>query len=235
MAIKNEQSERGYFMKKLVMMFCILSLSIGMTACSGKTTNKENGGEQSLDNSTEIIKNDIGPESAKMLILEQLDQNTYSVEPQSTDKEIAGVKYYAFTVFKQNQAMNSTILVDKFSGELYACDASGNLMPFSESEFASGTLANSGDFSGTFFNEKGTVLLEPADDTSFEFNFTMKSDGGNESISGVARVEGNQATYVEENGFSLTFLLSDGKLTVTESGTNHYPVSAAGIYSSTEE
>ena len=55
-----------------------------------------------------------------------------------------------------------------------------------------------------------------------------------EKLLGVARIDGNTATFDDGSGFVITFTRSATDITVTETGTNTFGVDFAGTYVASE-
>lgn len=238
-------------MKKIALMLCVIGLAVGITACkgsdvaSGEESAQESSDisndsvitEESIEESTEeeseeqeVIINDIGQDSAEMLIMENLDASVYSVEPDSTEFVADEEEYYIFTLYENGEALDLGVAVNKSSGNLYSYDFEENLGDISEIPAFSGN-AELLDFDGTFIKDGVSLVFRPSDTNSFEFSFLVNDE---EKLLGVARIDGNTATFDNGSDFVLTFTRSSDEVTVTETGTNSYDVEFAGTYTASE-
>lgn len=223
--------------KKKFLTTAILAAAILMTACGGNKSIKEGSteapiridseeSESETEEEEEVEPDEISEEDANSLLAEKLDglgcSAIFDIETQVGDND-----YYTYTVVDSNgDELDQMLAVDNISGEVYVYDMDADEV----SDFKNFSLYNPEkdvkvSWEGSYKLEGMTVNLEPADDNSFEFTFT--DEKGESVFGGVAEIDGNSASY-EDDDVSLAFSFeTDGSLKISNKGNiNAY----AGIY-----
>ncbi|MFA9376281.1 MAG: hypothetical protein ACERKZ_05945 [Lachnotalea sp.] len=217
-------------MKKLTIILLVTVSIVAMTGCSSKKAYEGEDTSESVqvDNSNdsgEIIE--IDENSAKELVAERLDTTKYSVEKDS-DVTVDNVNYYVFKVLEGDTPLAMGVAVNTISGELYTYNEEKTISPYADFTLSDESGNPAVQWDGKFYNETASLELLPADENSFEFTFT--SLAGPDTITGVATISDNDATYEDENDFKITFLKEDQVVTVTESGSSSSDTSFQGAY-----
>lgn len=217
-------------MKKLSAILLVTMSILAITGCSSKNAyegekTSESVQVDSTKDSGKIIE--IDEKSAEQLVSERLDTTKYSVKKDS-DVTVDDVNYYIFNVFEGETQLTMGVAVNKVSGELFAYKEDKTIAPYSEFTLNDESNNITVQWDGTFNSEVASLELLPADENSFEFTF--KSSTGTDTLTGVAQISGNEATYEDENGFKITFVKEDKVVTVTENGTSSSSTAFQGTY-----
>lgn len=189
------------------------------------------------DNSSEELTS----EDAKALILERLDVTKYSVDLIDSALFLKGNVYYSFLVSEGNRVYEPALIVDKLSGEIFCYDSSGTVSDYSNFPLYNEAMETVCDWNGTFYlyDSAGSVTAElklgQGDPHSFEFTLSTKDSSQPETITGVASIRNNTASYTSPEGISLHFVMSDFVVAVTEERPESTTTVFAGVYYFSEE
>ncbi|MCR5488137.1 MAG: hypothetical protein K6F35_11560 [Lachnospiraceae bacterium] len=141
-------------------------------------------------------------------------------------KGIDSENYYIYTVKDSEGGNLSRLAVNAASGDISVYDPEAEAVEdFSQFERYDQSAASAGrvDWDGTYEQNGMTVSLLPSDESSFEF--TIRGKDGAEFI-GVARSEGSEAEYQDEEETIRFVMGEEGALVLTETGSLH----ASGTY-----
>ncbi|MBE5960693.1 MAG: hypothetical protein E7256_04805 [Lachnospiraceae bacterium] len=168
-------------------------------------------------------------DEAKMLIEEKLDMRKYAVTLLSDTLSIAGNHYYQFVVSEQALAIEPTLIVNKYDGQITCLAADGTITSYSSYPLYNPLTDAVCDWNGIYKRHvsesetNATLLMAQGDSTSFEFCIDAINSSLNiGQLYGIATIEGNTATFTDDQGFSLIFKMTDDGLTILESGLNIY-------------
>lgn len=176
------------------------------------------------------IENDdvLAVEDAKAIVEQGLDLNIYTVSLLSDQVLVNDIGYYTFLVKQKNVVLEPVLAVKKTTGELFSFYNDGTLGDVSELNIYHANQDTVCDWNGDYFRynnlqeSDGEIHLSQGDATSFEFSIFAMYHLNIGELSGIARINGNTASYDDGNGFSLAFLMNDGELIITENGENVY-------------
>lgn len=185
---------------------------------------------------------ELSSEDAKSLILERLDITKYTVDLINSNLVINEKNYYSFLVSEGNTVFEPALIVDKKTGEIFCYDSMGTISDYSEFPLYNESLDVACDWNGLFYcyNSAGgihsSLLLGQGDSHSFQFTLSVKDGFEEINITGIASIQGNSASYTNEDGLTLHFVMSEHAVAVTEERTSSTVTQFAGVYYlSTEE
>lgn len=190
---------------------------------------------------TDETEAELSSEDAKALILERLDITKYSVNLIDSTLALKGDMYYSFLVSEGNRIYEPALIVNKQSGEIFCYDSFGNLSDYSEFPLYNDALDAVCDWNGNFlrYDSAGSVTSElnlgQGDSHSFEFTLSTKNGFEENSMTGIASIQGNSASYLSPEGISLHFVMSEDALAVTEERQDSSVAGYAGIYYKSEQ
>jgi hypothetical protein len=213
---------------KKISTIVILTVLLTITACSSQKAYEQDNSKDSVqvDNAKDKTVT-IDENSAKQLVTERLDATKYSVNKDS-DISVDGKDYYGFKVLEGETPLAMGVAVEKISGELFAYKEDKTIAPYSEFTLYDESADVTVSWDGTYKSDVATLDLLPADENSFEF--TLTSQDGSKTITGVATISGKEASYEDENGYKLSFANESDKITVTEQGTSLVGAEFKGTY-----
>ncbi|MCR5778035.1 MAG: hypothetical protein K6G84_11560 [Lachnospiraceae bacterium] len=217
-------------MKRIILAAVLCTACLTLGACSGKKGNDAKESTAATETTEAVTEESVEPakisqDDADQLISEKLDGTNANAIYNNMDYA-DGMDIYTYTVVDADgNELDQMLAVDSVSGEVYVYDYDNEVLSdFSEFELYDPDSHANISWSGTFTLDKMTVTLDPADDNSFEFSF---ANDGETEFQGVAQIDGNKASY-EDDDVKLTFEFDkDGSLKVVNNGNiNSY----AGIY-----
>ncbi|SFK74599.1 hypothetical protein SAMN05216390_10387 [Lachnospiraceae bacterium KH1T2] len=221
-------------MKKNVVIALMGAMLLSLSACG--TTKNATSTEASVsteasaesEESTEEEEeepDEIAQTDADALLSEKLD----GLDCQAVFFDLEFINehdYYTYSIVnKDGDELDQMLAVDAVSGEVYVYDTDDEeIRDFSEFELYDPEKDVKVDWEGTYELDGMTVVLSPADDSSFEFKFTKNDE---KQLEGVAQVSDNKGEYSDDE-VSLTFeFTKDGSLKISNKGNiNEF----AGIY-----
>lgn len=225
----------GFVLKRTILAAVLCAACLTLGACSvnkgsAKTATDAASTEASTEETMEeeSLPTEISQGDADAIVAEKLE-GTKANAIYNDLEDVNDKNYYTYSVVDADgNELDQMLAVDAVSGEVYAYDFDNEEL----ADFSTFSLYNPQNaevsWSGTFTLDKMQVTLDPADDNAFEFEFTKDGEVVNQ---GVAQVNGNKASY-ENDEVSLTFEFeSDGSLKVEDSGNIN---SCAGIYAKAE-
>jgi hypothetical protein len=226
----SNKRKRGKDMRKLTTVLLVMMTIIAITGCSSKNaydgeSTSESVQVDNVKDSGEIIE--IDENSAEQLVSERLDTTQYSVKKDS-DLTVDDINYYIFNVFDGETQLTMGVAVNKISGELFTYTEDKTIAPYSEFTLYDESNDVTVQWDGTFYSDNTSLELLPADANSFEF--TLINTSGTDTLTGVAQISGNEATFEDEDGYTIIFIKEDDTITLTESGTNSNNTEFQGIY-----
>lgn len=201
------------------------------------TENSENSTELLGNENSNSISESAAPEEAllltaeeaKTLIEEKLDMRKYAVTLLSEALSIGGNEYYQFVVSEQALAIEPTLIVNKYDGSITCLASDGTITAYSSYPLYNPLTDAICDWNGIYRRHisetetNATILMGQGDPTSFEFCIDAINSSLNiGQLYGTATIKGNTASFTDEQGFSLSFTMTDDGLTITESGLNIY-------------
>ncbi len=195
---------------------------------------------QKDSSSNDSSTTELTSEGAKALILERLDITKYSVDLIDSSLSLKGNIYYSFLVREGNRIFEPALIVDKASGEIFCYDSSGTISDYSNFPLYNETLDTVCDWNGTFYlyDSIGSVMAElrlgQGDPHSFEFTISTKGSE-TKTVTAVASIQSNTASYISPEGDSLHFVMSDLAVAVTEEYPNSTIPVFAGVYFPSEQ
>lgn len=166
-------------------------------------------------------------EDAQYLIEEKVDMKVYTVTLLADNVSVDGEDYYSFVVKKKNVAIEPVLVVNKVSGTVSCFEADGTISDYSNFPLYDASKDAICDWNGEFTRtdsngeSTGKIILAQGDTSSFEFNISVNTQG-DDNLSGIAQITGNTAVYTDKNGFTITFVMLENTLKITEDGKNNY-------------
>ncbi len=168
----------------------------------------------------------IGKEAAAEALNESLEGLSYDTSFQR-EADIDGIKCYLYTAVKDGKESEELLAVNAVSGEVMAYDPeSGKLLSFDRSAFFVDDGETPLSWDGEFECTPYSLVLMPADDQSFEFEFKK---GGESLLYDIARVSDSDTHKAEgeSEGTKVTFIQKNGSIEVKCDGDL---TEIAGVY-----
>lgn len=176
-----------------------------------------------IDESTMLTEAD-----ARSIIESKLDLNIYSINLLSTDVVVDQKQYFSFQVKANDKVITPSLVVNKVSGEIYCYNEDGSISDYSNFPLYNAAVDAVCDWNGIFNRldkdgkSNGKITLAQGDANSFEFTLDVSYDGKSTDYFGIAQIQGNTATYKDNTGFTLNFVMNEKELNITESGQNPF-------------
>lgn len=184
----------------------------------------------SLDDSSSTIDEStlLTQEDARSIIESKLDLNIYSINLLSKDVVVDQKQYFSFQVKANDKVITPSLVVNKVSGEIYCYNEDGSISDYSNFPLYNPAVDAVCDWNGIFKRldkdgiSKGKITLAQGDSNSFEFTLDVNYEGKSTDYFGIAKIQGNTATYKDNSGFTLSFVMNEKELSITESGQNPF-------------
>lgn len=161
---------------------------------------------------------------ALTLAMEQIDINQYKIELLKHILEIEEGRYYIFDIInKSGPSFGMELAINIRSGDMYAYNPNKKeLLPMSQFPIET-PIAQEQDWNGLFLDEinpTDAVALElrQGDAKSFEFDLLRLGEEKQIIFQGVARINGAMASFEDENGYRLLFVMKDKTVKIKEAG-----------------
>lgn len=234
--------------KLLTIILMILLIGISSTIYTRITQQKDGGnnsiivgmGEESEDEQDLEIEDEllISKNQATNLVLEQVDIKDYNIAIKKGIKTIEEERYYLFDIInKSGPSFATQIAVNLHTGEIRAYDPDKKTLMSMEAFPIETPIGKTQDWNRIYIKQDGSgifIELFQGDSHSFEF-YVHRDLAGQQAVlmQGVAQISGSAARYVDEKGYSISFIKDDKRLKVMETGQSSFQeenIELQGLY-----
>ena len=196
---------------------------------------EESEDEQDLEIEDELL---ISKNQATNLVLEQVDIKDYNIAIKKGIKTIEEERYYLFDIInKSGPSFATQIAVNLHTGEIRAYDPDKKTLMSMEDFPIETPIGKTQDWNSIYIKQDGSgifIELFQGDSHSFEF-YVHRDLAGQQAVlmQGVAQISGSAARYVDEKGYSISFIKDDKRLKVMETGQSSFQeenIELQGLY-----